>query len=63
VPEHVRLVLYDGLGRSVATIFDGGAGKEEQQISFDAKGLVSGAYYMRLEGEGGAVTEEMIVVE
>lgn len=44
----VRLVVYDLLGREVATLVKGREGPGEHQVKFDAGGLASGVYVCRL---------------
>ncbi|WP_167855038.1 T9SS type A sorting domain-containing protein [Hymenobacter wooponensis] len=49
----VQVVVFDGLGRQVATLYDGvvGAG-EEQNVEFDRKNLPNGFYFFRLLTDG-----------
>ncbi|MEO1728050.1 MAG: T9SS type A sorting domain-containing protein [Bacteroidota bacterium] len=64
VPEAgpVHLVLYDVLGRAVATVAEGvhAAGRHEARL--DAASLPSGAYVARLEAGGVALTRRLTVV-
>ena len=63
VPErtHVRLAVYDALGRRVRTLVD-----EQQEgrqgTSFRAQDLSSGTYFYRLEAGGRVLTESVVLV-
>ncbi len=55
--EAVRLVLYDVLGRAVATVFDGSVTPGEHAIALDATDLPSGVYFLRAASrQGSALT-------
>ena len=45
--QAVHLVLYDALGRAVATVYDGVVGPGEHRVRVDASGLPAGLYYLR----------------
>ena len=45
----VALRVYDALGRHVATLFEGTQAAGTHTLSFDAAGLPSGHYLVRLE--------------
>ena len=45
----VRLVVYDVLGRVVATLVEGPVSAGEHTVHFDATGLASGVYIYRLQ--------------
>ena len=55
--SYVRLVVYDLLGREVATLVDGRQEAGRRAVPFDGSGLASGIYFYRLAvqplGEGG----------
>jgi hypothetical protein len=55
VRSHVTLLIYDMLGRAVATLVNGQQNAGTYSISFNAGGLASGAYFYRLQA--GAFTE------
>ena len=59
---HVRLTVYDVLGRRVATLVDGVRQSGEQTVRFDASNLGSGTYIYRLEAGGTQLTERFTVV-
>ncbi len=64
----VRLAVYDVLGREVAVLTDGPAEAGAHSATFDAAGLPSGAYLVRLEvvdpvsGAGGTVATQRITL-
>jgi hypothetical protein len=60
--DHVRLTVYDVLGRRVATLIDGVRESGEQTVRFDASNLGSGTYIYRLEAGGTKLTERFTVV-
>lgn len=62
VPVHVA--LYDALGRRVQVLYDGvpPAG-EMQAVQIDGSRLPSGAYVVRLMGEGIAATQRVVLVK
>ncbi|MEO1513155.1 MAG: T9SS type A sorting domain-containing protein, partial [Planctomycetota bacterium] len=64
VPEAgpVHLVLYDVLGRVVATLADGAHAAGRHEAMLDAAGLPSGAYVARLDAGGVALTRRLTVV-
>ncbi len=45
---HVRVAVYDILGREVAVLVDGMTSAGSHQVRFDASGLASGLYFVRL---------------
>lgn len=50
LPTHVRLEIYDILGRRVAVPFDGNLSTGPERIAFDAGALPSGVYIYKLNG-------------
>lgn len=55
-PGRVSVRVFDSLGREVATLFDGMQPAGSHHVTFDAAGLPSGLYLVRLEtGAGQAV--------
>jgi hypothetical protein len=54
LPEaaHVRIVIYDLLGRSVATLVDGVQPASRQHIVWNAGGVGTGVYFYRMEAKG-----------
>jgi hypothetical protein len=62
-PGHVRIDIYDLLGRKVQNLV-----KEEQQagihsIVFDATNLSSGVYFSRIQAPKGIQTRQMILLK
>ncbi|MEO1478864.1 MAG: T9SS type A sorting domain-containing protein, partial [Bacteroidota bacterium] len=56
VATDVTLTVYDLLGRRVATLVDAPQTPGRYAVSFDAAGLASGAYVVRLQaGDGVSV--------
>ena len=55
VAQHVRLVVYDVMGREVARLIDGALPAGQHRATWDASGLPSGLYLYRLTA--GAFTE------
>ncbi|MBK7257796.1 MAG: T9SS type A sorting domain-containing protein [Ignavibacteriae bacterium] len=49
IASRVRLVVYDLLGRAVKVLVDARANAGTHQAVFDAAGLSSGVYIVRLE--------------
>ncbi|RMH62204.1 MAG: T9SS C-terminal target domain-containing protein [Bacteroidetes bacterium] len=46
---HVRLTVYDLMGRQVATLVDGPQAPGRRQVTFEAGRLASGVYFYRIE--------------
>jgi hypothetical protein len=55
--------VFNILGQSVATLFDGRAQAGVHRVTFDAAGNPSGIYFYRLTYNGGAVTRKMVLVK
>jgi minor extracellular serine protease Vpr len=64
IPEHqhVRLIVYDVLGRVVSTLVDDELPPSRYEVVFDATKLSSGTYFYRLEGGGTVLTKRMILI-
>jgi hypothetical protein len=60
--EHVRLTVYDLLGRQIATLVEERQRAGRYEIAFDAGRLPSGMYFARLMGEGRVQTQRIVVV-
>ena len=58
----VHLVVYDALGRHVATLANEEQPAGRKHVVFDARGLASGLYVVRLQAGNQAVTQRMTVV-
>lgn len=58
----VRLVVYDVLGRQVATLADGPVEAGRHEATFDAAALPSGTYLVRMTTDGGFAQTQRITV-
>ncbi len=59
----VRLVVYDILGRPVATLTNGRYPAGQYSFTFNAAGLASGVYFYRLTAGKFTATKSMVVVK
>lgn len=59
----VAVRVYDALGRRVATLFDGVQAAGTHDVAFDAAGLPSGLYLVRLEAPGFRQTRAVTLVK
>jgi len=59
----VRLVVYDVLGRTIATLADGRFPAGEYSFTFDAKDLASGTYIYRLAAGQYSASRIMTLLE
>jgi hypothetical protein len=62
VASHVKLAVYDLLGREVAVLFDGWRAAGSYRDTFDGSGLSSGVYICRLRAGGSVQTRAMVLV-
>jgi aminopeptidase N len=62
VSSHVRLAVYDMLGREVATLVNERKVPGDYQATFVATGLSSGVYYARLQVDGSTIVKPMLLV-
>ncbi len=62
VAQDVRLVVYDVLGREVAVLVDGVRQAGAQAVAFEAAGLPSGTYLVRLEAGSVWLTQRLTLV-
>ncbi len=64
VPEaaHVRLVVYDVLGREVAVLVDESVEAGTHAAAFDGRGLPSGTYLVRMTTDGGFAQTQRITL-
>lgn len=63
--QKVQVMLYDVLGRLVATLYDGPMPSQEMKtltLNTRQEGLSSGTYFLRLMGEEGTRTSQLTVV-
>ncbi|MBU0509679.1 T9SS type A sorting domain-containing protein [bacterium] len=61
-PLAIELSVFDVLGRQVATLTRGMYTTGEHQVPFDAEGLASGVYLVRLSGSEGRVSKPVLLV-
>ncbi len=61
--QHVKLRVYDALGREVAILIDEEKAAGKYEIKFDASKLPSGVYFYRLQAGGFSETKKMIVIK
>ncbi|GEM_PF-2780588 len=65
LPEntHVRLTVYDALGRRVAVLIDADMPADWHTYTWDASGFASGLYFYRFETPKYSVAKKMILVK
>jgi murein DD-endopeptidase MepM/ murein hydrolase activator NlpD len=61
--SHVRIVLFDLLGREVGTLLDGIQNPGHHRVRWDATGMASGVYYYRLTSGDWSQTKSMMVIK
>lgn len=59
---HVRLALFDILGREAAIVYDGMSSAGAQTIEFNAAELATGIYFAKLEVEGSAAGIQKVML-
>ena len=62
VASHVKLVVYDVLGREVGLLVNEGRAAGSYQDSFDGSGLASGVYFYRLTAGSFVQSRKMVLV-
>ena len=60
--QHVRLDVYDILGRRVASLLDASLPPGQHRTLFDASEMSSGVYFYRIRADGHVETRKMVVV-
>ena len=60
---HVRLAVFDMLGREVAILLDGEKPAGNYSVNFEASNLTSGMYMYRLEANGTVLTKKMTLIK
>lgn len=65
VPEagHIRLAVYDVLGREVALLHDGQMAAGKHEVTFRADAMPSGTYFARMVTGAGVHTRPMILIK
>ena len=61
-PSHVRLMVYDGLGREVAVLVDGPRAAGAHEAAFEAGSLPSGVYVYRIEAGAFSEAKRLILL-
>lgn len=61
-PGHVRLAVYDALGRTVAWLVDGVQAAGVYEVAFEADDLPGGVYFYRLEAGAYTATRRMVLL-
>jgi hypothetical protein len=59
----IKLVVYDVLGREVATVVNGSKAPGSYEVQFNGSGFASGLYIYRLMTEGSAVSRMMVLIK
>ncbi|MDX1429515.1 MAG: PQQ-dependent sugar dehydrogenase, partial [Rhodothermales bacterium] len=67
-PQHVRVIVYDLVGRRVRTLVDGVVGSGAHTVTWDGRDgagvrVSSGAYVYRLESEGAVHSRQIVLVK
>ena len=60
---HVKLVIFDMLGRQIATLVDDELAPKRYEFTFDGSNLSSGTYFYQLSIDGSAQTKQMLLVK
>src|SRR5690606_19356444 len=61
--SRVRITVYDVTGRPVATVLDASQNAGRHQVTFDAAGLPSGVYMVRLEAGGQVMVRKLTLLK
>ena len=62
-PSHVRIAVYDVLGRQVAQLHEGLLSANSHTFSFDASHLASGTYLLRVDCEHLVETQRLLLLK
>ena len=62
-PSHVRLVIYDILGREVETLVNGDKSTGRYQVTFDGSRLPSGVYFYRIQAGSHTATKKLMLIK
>jgi hypothetical protein len=60
--SHVKLSVYDAIGRVVTILFEGKRDPGVYEVAFDASGLSSGVYFCRLQAGDIARTRKLVLL-
>ena len=61
--SHVRLKVFDALGREVATLVEAQQSAGRYRVTFDASNLTSGTYFYRLQAGNSVDTKKLVLVK
>jgi hypothetical protein len=61
--SEVRIAVFDVTGRQVAVLVDGAVAAGRHEMSFDAAGLSSGTYLIRMDTPQGRLTRTAILIK
>ena len=61
--SHVRLEVYDILGRSVATLVDAEQAPGSSRVAFDGHARASGMYIYRLQAGSASIVKKMLLMK
>ena len=61
--EHIYLSVFDAIGKEVASLMDRILPEGEYKIPFDANGLASGTYYVRLQSQSHIETRAILLTK
>ena len=63
IPVDISVVIYDVLGREVATVVNKKLSAGRYNIQWDASGMASGVYYYRLKTGDFVQTKKMVLLK
>ncbi len=61
--QHIKLIIFDALGREVSTLIDEKKQPGHHTINFDANKLASGLYFSKLMGDDQIHTKKLILLK
>ena len=61
--SHVKLIVYDILGRAVASLMDGNMIPGSYEVDFKGENFASGIYFYKLETESYVDTKKMLMIK
>jgi hypothetical protein len=60
---HVKLVIFDMLGRQITTLVDDNLSPKHYEFTFDGSNFSSGTYFYQLIVDGAATTKQMMLIK
>jgi hypothetical protein len=63
IMSYVKLIIYDILGKEVATIVNQKQNTGKYQVEWDASSFSSGVYFYSLEYDGGRITKKLVLLK